>query len=164
MKKIFAPLFVGLIASMLIGCAASRPQLSPMQLRQLTTRVIESTYEHVFRATMTVLQDNGYVIKNTDMNSGLIVANIDKETSGGSQFMQALFLGRITDKNTIIEVSATVNKLNEQSQELRLVIQETNFSGSGGKNKIDQITDDKIYQKLFNDITLEVKRREAMGK
>ena len=43
-------------------------------------------------------------------------------------------------------------------------IQETNYTGDGGKNKINQITDDKVYQKLFNDITVEVKRREAMGK
>jgi hypothetical protein len=152
-----------LLAITIIGCAAT-PQLSPMQLRQLTTRTIESSYDHVFRATMTVLQDNGYIIKQTDMNSGLIVANIDRETSGASQFFQAAFLGSITDKNTVIEVSATVNKLNEQSQELRINIQETNYTGSGGKNTIKQITDKDIYQKLFNDITVEVKRREAMGK
>lgn len=152
-----------LLSLLIIGCAAV-PQLSPMQLRQLTTRTIESSYEHVFRATMTVLQDNSYVIKMTDMNSGLIVANIDRETSGASQFFQAALLGRITDKNTVIEVSATVNKLNEKSQELRINIQETNFSGSGGKNTIKQITQDDVYQKLFNDITVEVKRREAMGK
>lgn len=164
MNRLFTTLFIVIAGTLFIGCAGSKPQLSPMQLRQLTTRVIESTYDHVFRATMTVLQDNGYVIKNTDMNSGLIVAHIDRETSGGSQFMQSLFLGKVKDKNTIIEFSATVNKLNEQSQELRISLQETNYTESGGKNEINQITDDKTYQKLFNDITVEVKRREAMGK
>ncbi|MDP2366470.1 MAG: hypothetical protein Q8M94_22175 [Ignavibacteria bacterium] len=131
---------------------------------KLTTKMIEGSYENVFRATMTILQDQGYVIKNTDMNSGLIVANIDRESSGGSQFAQALLFGKITDKNTVIEVSATINKLNEQNQELRLNIQETNYSGSGAKQNIKQIYNEQVYQKIFNEITLEVKRREAMNK
>lgn len=163
MKNTITHFSMFLLLTILVGCAAG-PQLSQMQIRQLTTKMIEGSYENVFRATMTILQDQGYVIKNTDMNSGLIVANIDRETSGGSQFMQALFLGSITDKNTVIEVSATVNKLNEQTQELRLNIQETNYSGSGAKQKINQIYDEKVYQNLFNEITLEVKRREAMNK
>lgn len=163
MKNTFTYLSVFFLITILVGCA-SGPQLSQMQIRQITTKMIEGSYENVFRATMTILQDQGYVIKNTDMNSGLIVANIDRETSGGSQFMQALFLGRITDKNTVIEVSATVNKLNEENQELRLNLQETNYSGSGAKQNIKQIYDEKVYQNLFNEITLEVKRREAMNK
>lgn len=163
MKKFLSIVPFILVVTFIVGCAAG-PQLSQMQIRQLTTKMIEGSYENVFRATMTILQDQGYVIKNTDMNSGLIVANIDRETSGGSQFAQALLFGRITDKNTVIEVSATVNKLNDTNQELRLNIQETNYSGSGGKNSIDQIYDEKVYQDLFNQITLEVKRREAMNK
>lgn len=164
MKKSFTKLFLFVLLSVLFfGCAAG-PQLSQMQIRQLTTKMIDGSYENVFRATMTILQDQGYVIKNTDMNSGLIVANIDRETSGGSQFFQALLVGSVYDKNTVIEVSATVNKLNEQTQEIRLNIQETNYSGGGAKQNIKQIYDGQVYQKLFNDITLEVKRREAMNK
>lgn len=145
------------------GCAVG-PKLTPMQIRNMTTKMIESSYENVFRSTMTVLQDQGYVIKNTDMASGLIVANIDKETSGGSQFAQALLIGKIVNKNTVIEVSATINKINETTQEIRLNIQETNYSGSGSKNTINQILEAPVYQQIFNDITLEVKRREAINK
>lgn len=163
MKKFLPIVPFILVITFFVGCAAG-PQLSQMQIRQITTKMIEGSYDDVYRATMTILQDQGYVIKNTDMNSGLIVANIDRETSGGSQFAQALFLGSITDKNTVIEVSATVNNLNDTNQELRLNIQETNYTGSGGKNSIDQIYDEKVYQDLFNEITLEVKRREAMNK
>lgn len=163
MKNTITNFLIFLLLTFIVGCA-SGPQLSQMQIRQLTTKIIEGSYENVFRSTMTILQDQGYVIKNTDMNSGLIVANIDRETSVGSQFMQALFLGTITDKNTVIEISATVNKLNEQNQEVRLNIQETNYSISGAKQNIRQIYDEKVYQDLFNQITLEVKRREAMNK
>lgn len=162
MKKSIIYLIILLTFLLIVGCATG-PQLSQMQIRQLTTRMIEGSYEDIYRATMTILQDQGYVIKNTDMNSGLIVADIDRETSGTSQFMQALFVGNVYDKNTVIEVSATVNKLSEDAQELRINIQETNYSARGTKQNINQIYDDDIYQKLFNDITLEVKRREAMN-
>ncbi|HKI79366.1 MAG TPA: hypothetical protein VKA26_12550 [Ignavibacteriaceae bacterium] len=153
--SLFLTLFV-------VGCATG-PQLSQMQKRQMTTKMIEGSYEDAFRATMTILQDQGYVIKQTDMNSGLIVANVDRESSKGSQFLSALFTGAVSHKNTIIEVSATINKLNETSQEIRLNIQETEYSGNGGKTDINQIYDPKVYENLFNQIVLEVKRREAIN-
>jgi len=60
-----------------IACTPE-PQLSPMQVRQITTKLFDSDYETVYRACLTVLQDQGYIIKNTDMDSGLIVASITK--------------------------------------------------------------------------------------
>jgi len=145
MKKYL--LFIPFIVLLIFGCS-SGPQLSQMQIRQLTTKMIEGSYENVFRASMTILQDQGYVIKNTDMNSGLIVADIDRETSGGSQFMQALFLGSISDKNTVIELSATVNKLNDTNQELRLNIQETNYSQAVEKTQLTKFMM-KRFIKIF---------------
>lgn len=163
MKKLLTNTCIFLVLTLLFGCSAG-PQLSQMQKRQLTTKMIEGSFENVFRASMTIFQDQGYIIKNTDMNSGLLVAYMDKETAAGSQFLQAFFLGQVTDKNTVIEVTATISKLSEKSQEIRLIIQETNFSGSGGKNDIETILDQEVYQNMFNEITLEVKRREAMNK
>ena len=140
-----------------------------MQIRQLTTKTMEGIYENVFKATITVLQDQGYIIKNTDMNSGLIVANVDRATSGGSQFTQALFGGYVSDKGTMVEVSCMVNKINDTTQELRINIQETKYGQSSkwsgtGTQDVRRIYDEKVYQGLFNQIITEVKRREAMQK
>ena len=146
------------------GCATTNASLSPMQMRQFTTRNFEGNYENVFRATMTVLQDNGYIIKNTDMGSGLIVASIDKETSRGSQFWQAVWAGYVWNKGTQIEVSGTVGKLNEAQSEIRMIIQEINYGQYNSKNAIKTITDPKVYDSILNDILIEVKRREAINK
>jgi len=162
MKGLLTNLLILLIFLLQFGCSTA-PQLSSMQVRQLTSKIIEGSYEDVFRASMTVIQDKGYVIKNTDMNSGLIVANVDKETASGSQFLQALFVGSVYDKNTVVEVSETINKLSEKSQEIRLSIQETQYSANGNKQDIKQILDEKMFQNFFNEITLEVKRREAIN-
>jgi hypothetical protein len=131
-----------------------------MQLRQLTTRTIEGSYENVFKATMTVLQDQGYIIKNTDMNSGLLVASVDRQANAFATILSG-------DLSTSIELTCTVNKINATSQDLRMNIQETNFTrGSWGSTdkSVTPIYDEKIYQGLFNQILTEVKRREALQK
>ena len=149
---------------LLSGCATTNPQISPMQMRQFTTRTFDGNYENVFRATMTVLQDHGYIIKNTDMNSGLVVGSIDKETSKGSQFMQAFWAGYVWNKGTVVEASTVINKLNEAQSEIRMTIQEVNYTQFNGKNNIKTIDDPKVYDSLLNDILIEVKRREAINK
>lgn len=145
------------------GCATTSPQISPMQMRQFTSRNVEGNYEDVFRATMTVLQDQGYIIKNTDMASGLIVAQVDRETSTGSQFMQVVWAGYVWDKGTVVEVSATVNKLSAMAAEIRMNIQEVNYGQYNNKNTIKTITDPGVYDSILNDIVVEVRRREAVN-
>lgn len=148
------------------GCATTTPKISPMQMRAFTTRNFDGDYENVFRATMTVLQDQGYIIKNTDMNSGLIVAEIDREASKSSQFWQTVFSqnGYIPNKGTLIQVSATIGKLNAAQSELRVIIQEVTYGSFNSKTNIKTIEDPKVYDALLNDVLIEVKRREAINK
>jgi hypothetical protein len=147
-----------------VGCATEETPLSPMQKRQITTKQVEGSYENVYRAAMTVSQDQGYIVKNTDMDSGLIVASIDRETSKSSQFWQEFWVGEVYDKGTFIELTLTVGKINEALQEMRMTLQEARYDQRGGKTDIKQILDPKIYQELANQITVEVKRREALGR
>jgi len=160
--------FLVLLSILLISaCSTSKVKLSPMQIRQITTRLIESDYENVYRASLTVIQDQGYVIKNTDMDSGLIVASVDRKTKAGSQIAQALFLGYVPSKGKEFELSCMVNKLSEKSTEIRLNIHETEYGESSwlsGTSKQDskQIYDQKLFADLFNEIEIEVKRREAI--
>ena len=150
-------------------CCATAPKLSPMQKRQLTSKLIEADYENAYRACLTVLQDQGYIIKNTDMNSGLIVASVDRESSLGSQFSQAFFVGYVANRGSVIEVSCMLNKISDRSTEIRMNIQEVTYGQSSeysgtGKQGARTIYDEEVYQNLFNEITVEVKRREAMQK
>ena len=146
----------------IIGCATA-PTLSPMQKRQITTRVIEGGYENIFKSTVTVLQDNEYIIKDTKMDTGLILAEVNRESNIWAQVFSSSD-GVVHDKGTIIAVSATVDKLNDKSSEVRLTIEEKTYSSAGGTTNVKQIIDEKIYSKLFNDIAIEVKRREAFGR
>lgn len=155
------------LAMVYLNCAVG-PQLSPMQKRQITTRLIDGSYEDTYRATMTVIQDQGYVIKNTDMQSGLIVANVDRSESAGSQFAQAFLFGYVANKGTNIEASFMINKINESKTEIRINIQEVTYgqssawSGTSNQNT-KQTYDPEIYRNLFNQIEVEVKRRQAIA-
>ena len=43
-------------------------------------------------------------------------------------------------------------------------IQEVQYAMNGAVNSIKQIDAPEVYTKLFNDIAVEVKRREALGR
>lgn len=150
-----------------VGCAV-QPQLSPAQKRQITTRLFDTGYETAYRSILTVLQDQGYIIKNTDMNTGLINATIDREAGTGSQVAQAVLLGYVADKGSEMDASFMVNKISDTKTEVRLNIQEAKYgqtsawSGSGKQN-VKQILDPGIYNQIFNEIQTEIKRREAMN-
>lgn len=166
MKKLAVSFIV--IILFLSGCATA-PKLSPMQKRQITTRVIEGSYETVYQSILTVLQDQGYIIKNTDMRTGLISANIDRESSTGSQAVQALFLGYVSNKGSVIDASIMVNKINNDKSEVRINMQESQYGqnsswGGTSKQNVETIYDKEIYGSLFNEIQIEVKRRNALGR
>ena len=155
------------ICLVLIFSCQVQPKLSPMQKRQLTTRMFECEYECGYRSSLTVLQDQGYVIKNTDMDSGLILASVDRKTSGGSQVLQALAYGFVADKGTDVEVSCVVDKLNESTTEIRINIEEVKYGQSSAysgtsKQSSKQIYDANMYRDLFNEIRVEIYRRQAM--
>jgi hypothetical protein len=164
-KSVVSISLVLLLLTGLSGCKTA-PEMSPMQKRQITTRSIDGGYQNIFKAIMTVLQDNMYIIKDTKMDTGLILAEVNRETDKKSQFFQKIYseTGAISNKGTIIEVSSTVDKISETTSEVRLTIQEKVYSDTGGTTKVKQILDPIVYEKLFNDITVELKRREAYGK
>ena len=154
-------LMVGLM--MLTGCETASQKLSPMQKRQITTKMVEGSYNNVYASVMTILQDHGYVIKQTVKDTGLITANVSKN----SGFMTKLFSannGVAMNAGTKVEVSAVVDKLNTETSEIRLTIEEKQYNSMGGVVNSIQMYEPEVYQSLFNDIRTEVKRREAFGK
>lgn len=156
-----------LVVIIFVGCVV-QPQLSPTQKRQITTKLFEAGYETTYRSILTVLQDQGYIIKNTDMNTGPINATVDREVGTGSQVAQAVLFGYVADKGSEMDASFMVNKINDTKTEVRINIQESKYGqasqwSSSSKQSVKQILDPGIYNQLFNDIRTEVKRREAMN-
>jgi hypothetical protein len=163
MRMMSSFILVGILASVTLGCSGSKSQLSPVEVWRRTTRTIESTYSHVFRATNSVLKEHGYIISRSDINTGLIDATIADPTHG-SQFLRSLFsffVKHVDDKEARIDVGISVKELGVRLQEVRILIEKHRITG--GEKEIDQVTDENTYEELFEDIAAEVKRRESMG-
>lgn len=165
MKKILMG-FVVVISTFFIGCvSAPKAPLSQMQIREMTVKEIQSDAKTVFKATMTILQDQGYIIQNTDFNSGLIVAEkeANKETTAGD-VLTVLFVDPKHRRTAVVKISATISEVSDKVSKLRLNIQEKEHEESShgtGKNTTTNIQDKEIYTSLFNAIRTEVERIKA---
>ncbi len=145
-----------------IGCATAT--LSPQQRRALQVKHFKSSYNNVFRAFKTVLQDEGYIIKNQDMEGGLIVAHASKSPSGFFSAMSVL--GGDSDNyrtGVTFEVSVNLEKIRSNYIESRVIIQQIDsFSKGGARGK--EIVSPELYQNIYSKVRVEVARRKAQGK
>ena len=159
--KLLALTILSLSLLNLAGCL-SAPKLTPQQRRALQVRTFETNYNNVFRAAKTVLQDEGYIIKNQDFNGGMILAQKETSAGGGASFMAALGGNNNYVTGTGFEVSMSLEKLNKNLTETRLTLQnktKTNMGGSSGR----EIVKPEIYKSIYDKLVVEVERRKARG-
>jgi hypothetical protein len=148
--------------ALVVGCATT-PELSPQQRRALQMRTFEDTnMRNVFNAIKTVLQDEGYVIKNQDFEGGLIVAQIQK-ADNSSAFWAGLSGNSNYRTGQLFEVSVNLEAITPTTIETRMIVQESvqmSLGGTSGR----EILDEKLYQGIYQKIKVEVERRKAQGK
>ncbi|MCH8873129.1 hypothetical protein IH824_10215 [candidate division KSB1 bacterium] len=72
--------------------------------------------------------------------------------------------GTTTTAGIGVELSCIASKISETSTEMRLSTHETAYgkSGSTVNQKTKPIYNSKVFQNFFNQVIIEVKRREAM--
>ncbi len=164
----FNRFFTILAASALLlttaGCIQQEAPLSPLQKRQMSTRLIEGRYDDVFAATMTIVQDHEYILKQTNKDTGLITAEVNKDAGFASKFFTSNKYGYTSNSGTKVELSVVVSKINATKSEVRLSIEEKVYNSNGGTTSSRQLYDMQTFSTLLNDITTEVKRREALGR
>src|SRR5205814_2233567 len=137
--------------------------LSAVQRRALQMRTFEQTsYDNVFRAFKTVLQDEGYILRNQDIAGGLILATIEK-TDKGAGFWAALSGNKNYRTGEGFEVSVNLEKINANAVETRMVVQKIDSFSMGGRTG-EEILDPEIYKALYDRVRTEVERRKAQGR
>ncbi len=156
MKKIIALL-------VLVAACATQPQMSTGQVRAMQMRTFEdTTFDNVFRAFKTVLQDEGYQIKNQDLEGGLIVATIQKtdKMAGWNSFWGGNNSNHRTGEG--FEVSVNMEKVGKVV-ESRVSVQKVEQFSMGGQQG-DVVLEPGIYKSLYEKVNTEVQRRKAQGK
>ncbi len=155
----FCWLFVGLF----LASCASGPEISMQQRRAMQMRSFESSYDNIFKSFKSVLQDEGYIIKNQDYPGGMLLAQKETESGGGWAGVLSSMGG---NNNTVTgkgyEVSVNFDKISKNNIETRLTLQGITSTSMGGKQG-REIVEPKLYKSIYDRVIVEIERRKAKG-
>ena len=142
---------LGLVVLM-AGCATT--QLTPLQRRSIEARELEGRYEDAQKATIQVFQDYGYIIKNSDYQSGVIQAESGVKREG--------LFGVMTNN----EITATIEQFGENKVKERItLVNKRKVSSQYGTQEDSQIiADPQLFQKMYDDIQKEMFIRKNLSK
>lgn len=140
-----------LLTIMSMGCATT--QLTALQRRTLETKDLEGKYEDAFKATVQVLQDEGYIINNADFKSGVIQ---------GETGIKQDFWGIMRNS----EVTATLEKFGENTVKERIsfVNKKKSSSQYGTQENSTRVEDPDLFQRIYNNIQKEMFVRKNLSR
>jgi len=145
------------------GCATSGrvplPEKTQLQIREYQTRTYETdNVKMVTKAMLNVLQDDGFVVKNVNMDLGLLSAekSINIEKNMGREVSLAILFGVFStlmprDSTAITECTANVSEYGSKAR-VRVTFQTKILNDKGGVSKVMQIEDEKFYQEFFSKV------------
>ena len=133
------------------GCVTAPPPKgtqSSLQVQSYQTRDFETTKRRAFNATMSVLQDAGFIVESADFETGFITGQ------GFTTSRPNFFFGPL---NEATRMTATVQQRGEGWSSVRINIVETSQRKSMWNTVQDVINergvrDPRVYQDLFEQI------------
>ena len=149
----------------LSGCTPTVPKgslaLKPesLELRQVQSKVYENLNEEiVISSAVSVMQDLGYTIKETESKLGLVVGEKRRDATEAGQVALAIlgaFAGVRTeiDSNQAIKMSLVVSPVsinNNTRYQARIAIQRVVWNTAGRISKIETLNDKEIYNEFFS--------------
>ena len=136
-------------ASVLAGCAAG---LTTSQRRSIEVRELEGSYDDAFRATMSVLQDMGYVIRHTDYQSGVIQAETGKKSIFWESYSYA--------------ITATLEQFGENRVRERITVVKRSVADIEGQRSRENtviIENPLLLENIYDRIQREIFVRRGLG-
>ncbi len=151
MKKLYICILLTVLST---GC--SKPQLTALQMRELQSRDLQGTFENAYKANLQVLQDYGYVIKNSDYKSGVIQGETGVKKDK-NYFWNSLMVNS--------EATATLEQFGPNTVKERLsLVKNWTYVYYGGDVKSETVVDPQLYQRIYDDIQKEIFVRENLNK
>jgi len=140
---------------LLTGCATT--QLTSLQMREMQCKDLEGSFDHSYKATLQVFQDYGYVIKNSDYQSG-VVQGATATKRHKNYFWNALMVSS--------EATATIEQFKDNLVKERItLVDKTKSSSQYGTHENSKIVEDPaIYQRMYDDIQKEIFVRKNLSK
>jgi len=143
------------------GCA-TLSEVTPAERMAMQTQVFENTsYENVFQSFKTVLQDDGYLIKNQDQGGGFIVASVDKNDKASS-FFAAINGSPQYRSGDGFELSINLERVTNTTIRARTTIQRVERYSLGSQEG-EEVLEPTIYRNFYDMVRVEVAHRGALG-
>lgn len=133
--------------TLLSGCVAPRPQLTPLEIQSIQAREFETAKATAFASVLSVFQDLGYIVESADKDTGFITAK--SPTSGDVSFLT----GRTYQSAT--KATAFVEELRPGHTKVRLnfVVANQASSRQGQISQRDEpVLDSQTYVNAFDKI------------
>ena len=155
MKKIGLML---LVAFVMVGCGGKK--ISPQEKRKVTTKTFNASCAKTFGSVMNVFQDEEYVIKSADKDSGLIVANSNKQIGEASRVFQKIMIGNAMKDGTRTNITATLRDSEKETCKTRISIQKVEYGTRGGMFNSSKFEDVKSVNnpRVYNDLFLKISK------
>ncbi len=143
-----------LVVAFSVGC--NSPQLTTLQIRELQSRDLQGTFENAYKANLQVLQDYGYVIKNSDYQSGVIQGETGVKKDK-NYFWNGLMINS--------EVTATLEQFGPETVKERLsLVNKWSNAYYGSDVKSQTVVDSQLYQRIYDDIQKEMFIRQNLNR
>ena len=133
-----------------------KPQKTQLQIREFQTKNFEELdIKVVMKSALNVLQDDGYVIRNVNLEMGFLNATkeLDIEKSEDRFWANMANLNNHSaptwDKLNMIECTINVTTINGQSR-VRANFQSKKMNNLGNVVKVKQVEDPLFYQEFFS--------------
>ncbi|MBI5598627.1 MAG: hypothetical protein HY890_02690 [Deltaproteobacteria bacterium] len=150
-------LFLSVVLIALSGCVATQPaiQKSQLQIREFQTRSYDTKdTKMVMKAVMHTLQDDGFIVKQANIDLGLLTAQKEVDVEEvGEAFLLSLLAGSEAryKKNNIIEASANISDFGDQIR-VRINFQTKLMNNKSEVMSVVQVEDGKFYQEFFSKV------------
>ncbi len=163
MKKLFLLLS---IVTLLASCGTSK-QLTPAEIKAMTTIQINESYDLVFSSTVSFLQSQGFLITNADKATGFITASWQEDNN--LAIFSKIFFGSATESSTA-HTSVFIQKLRDDLTEVKLTLYqgkvESDLIGES-QTESKTVTNSLVrraetYQNWFDALKKEVENRKAL--
>ncbi len=143
--RCFAPLCAILL---LAGCESAPPAQTSLEMQAYQSRDFAVSKQQLFDATMSVLQDAGYIVESADLNTGFITA------AAPTKARLDIMWGAM---NEGAKVTATLSAKGPSASHLRFVFvtraqRKSAWNLSQDVIQENAVTDPQIYQNAFTKI------------
>lgn len=121
-----------------------------LELRQIQQKEYSDIKERqALIASANVLQDIGFIIKESEGDLGLLIAEKDRDATDGGQIALAILLDTAIDKNQKIRVSLITRIRKNNSILVRASFQRIVWNTNNQISKMEYIKDKEIYRDFF---------------